>query len=263
MRGQEPTCAMTKSNPSSPLLPGVRRPGEDIAAFRRRTSVRARLRTYFLTGLIVGGPLTITLYIIWWFINLVDAWVKPFVPTVYLPETYLPFAIPGFGLIVAFTALTLLGFLTANLVGRSFINLGETALDRMPVVRGIYRGVKQIFETVFKEDGHSFRQVGLIEWPGEGLWSLRFITEPAQGALAAALPEQEHLCVFVPCTPNPTTGYLVMMERSRVKEVAITTEEAFKLLMSMGIIQPTGRPAPSLGGAQPATARSRDGLPNE
>ena len=254
---------MTKANPPTPPLPGVRRPGEDLAAFRQRTSVRARLRTYFLTGLIVGGPLTITLYIIWWFIKLVDAWVKPLVPAAYLPETYLPFAIPGFGLIVALTALTLLGFLTANLVGRWLINLGEVALNRMPVVSGIYKAVKQIFETVFKEESHSFRQVGLIEWPGEGLWSLCFITEPAQGALAAALPEQEHLCVFVPCTPNPTTGYLVMMERSRVKEVDLTTEEAFKLLMSMGIIQPTDRPGLRLGGAQPATTRSRDGLPNE
>src|SRR5829696_10500617 len=245
---------MAKSDPSPALRPG---------ALLQRPSARARLRNYFLTGLIVGGPLAITLYITWWFIKLVDAWVKPFVPRAYLPESYLPFTIPGFGLIVALTALTLLGFLTANLVGRSLINLGEVALNRMPVVSGIYKAVKQIFETVFKEESHSFRQVGLIEWPGEGLWSLCFITEPAQGALAAALPEQEHLCVFVPCTPNPTTGYLVMMERSRVKEVDITTEEAFKLLMSMGIIQPTDRPAARLGGAQPATTRSRNGLPNE
>jgi uncharacterized membrane protein len=230
---------MAKSDPSPALRPG---------ALLQRPSARARLRNYFLTGLIVGGPLAITLYITWWFIKLVDAWVKPFVPRAYLPESYLPFTIPGFGLIVALTALTLLGFLTANLVGRSFINLGETALDRMPVIRGIYRGVKQIFETVFKQDGNSFRQVGLIEWPGEGLWSLCFITEPAQGALAAALPGKEHLCVFVPCTPNPTTGYLVIMERSRVKEVDLTTDEAFKLLMSMGIIQPTDRVAPPLPG---------------
>jgi len=230
---------MAKSDPSPALRPG---------ALLQRPSARARLRNYFLTGLIVGGPLAITLYITWWFIKLVDAWVKPFVPRAYLPESYLPFTIPGFGLIVALTALTLLGFLTANLVGRSFINLGETALDRMPVIRGIYRGVKQIFETVFKQDGNSFRQVGLIEWPGEGLWSLCFITEPAQGALAAALPGEEYLCVFVPCTPNPTTGYLVIMERSRVKEVDLTTDEAFKLLMSMGIIQPTDRVAPPLLG---------------
>jgi uncharacterized membrane protein len=230
---------MAKSDPSPALRPG---------ALLQRPSARARLRNYFLTGLIVGGPLAITLYITWWFIKLVDAWVKPFVPRAYLPESYLPFTIPGFGLIVALTALTLLGFLTANLVGRSFINLGETALDRMPVIRGIYRGVKQIFETVFKQDGNSFRQVGLIEWPGEGLWSLCFITEPAQGALAAALPGEEFLCVFVPCTPNPTTGYLVIMERSRVKEVDLTTDEAFKLLMSMGIIQPMDRVAPPLPG---------------
>jgi len=208
---------------------------------RARPSARARLRTYFLTGLIVAGPLAITLYITWWFINLVDGWMKPLVPARYSPDTYLPFHLPGFGLVIAFVGLTLLGFLTASLVGKSLLNLGEVLLARMPVVRSIYKGVKQIFETVFKQDGQSFRQVGLIEWPGEGLWSLCFITEPAAGALAEALPPAEHLCVFVPCTPNPTTGYLVIMERSRIKEVDLTPDDAFKLLMSMGIIQPESR----------------------
>ncbi|HEY7382324.1 MAG TPA: DUF502 domain-containing protein [Beijerinckiaceae bacterium] len=226
---------------------------------RHWISARARIRNYFLTGLIVAGPVAITIYLAWWFIQLVDSWVKPFVPSVYLPETYLPFTIPGFGLVVAFVGLTLLGFLTANLVGKSLVNLGEVVLDRMPVVRGLYKGVKQIFETVFKQDGHSFRQVGLIEWPGEGLWSLCFITEPAQGALAASLPAEEHVCVFVPCTPNPTTGYLVIMERSRVKEIDVTTDEAFKLLMSMGIIQPDHRAplpgVPRLAGEPPAAVR--------
>ena len=221
---------------------------------RLRPSARTRLRNYFLTGLIVAGPLAITLYLTWWFIRLVDGWVKPLVPAVYLPETYLPFSIPGFGLVVAFTGLTTLGFLTANLVGRSFINFGEVMLDRMPVVRSLYKGVKQIFETVFKQDGQSFRQVGLIEWPGEGLWSLCFISEPAQGLLAESLPPGEHVCVFVPCTPNPTTGYLVVMERRRVKEVDITTDEAFKLLMSMGIIQPEARAVPFAGTLTGASA---------
>jgi uncharacterized membrane protein len=244
------------------------RPTPAAMSLRARPSARTRLRNYFLTGLIVAGPLAITLYLTWWFIRLVDGWVKPLVPSLYLPETYLPFSIPGFGLIVAFTGITLLGFLTANLVGRSFINLGEVALDRMPVVRSLYKGVKQIFETVFKQDGQSFRQVGLIEWPGEGLWSLCFITEPAQGALAAALPEGEHLCVFVPCTPNPTTGYLVMMERARVKDVDLTTDEAFKLLMSMGIIQPESRAAApfpgeltGLPGDPPVAVSPSAGLP--
>ena len=135
---------------------------------RVRPSARARLRTYFLTGLIVAGPLAITLYITWWFINLVDGWMKPLVPARYSPDTYLPFHLPGFGLVIAFVGLTLLGFLTASLVGKSLLNLGEVLLARMPVVRSIYKGVKQIFETVFKQDGQSFRQVGLIEWPGEG-----------------------------------------------------------------------------------------------
>ena len=217
---------------------------------RARPSARARLRTYFLTGLIVAGPLAITLYITWWFINLVDGWMKPLVPARYSPDTYLPFPCPASASSIAFVGLTLLGFLTASLVGKSLLNLGEVLLARMPVVRSIYKGVKQIFETVFKQDGQSFRQVGLIEWPGEGLWSLCFITEPAAGALAEALPPAEHLCVFVPCTPNPTTGYLVIMERARVKEVDLTPDDAFKLLMSMGIIQPESRLAPA--GGRPA-----------
>jgi uncharacterized membrane protein len=244
---------MTAINPRSATAAQTR-------SSRHWISARTRLRNYFLTGLIVAGPVAITVYLAWWFIKLVDSWVKPFVPAVYLPETYLPFTIPGFGLVVAFVGLTLLGFLTANLVGRSLVNLGEVVLDRMPVVRGLYKGVKQIFETVFKQDGHSFRKVGLIEWPGEGLWSICFITEPAHGALAAALPASEHVCVFVPCTPNPTTGYLVVMERARVKEIDVTTDEAFKLLMSMGIIQPEDRGAPlpgvpRLGGELPASAQ--------
>jgi uncharacterized membrane protein len=223
-------------------MKNVNRAASDApAADTRVLSARARLRNYFLTGLIVAGPLAITLYITWWFINLVDGWIKPLVPATYSPDTYLPFKVPGFGLVVAVLGLTMLGFLTANLVGKSLLNLGEVMLDRMPVVRGLYKGVKQIFETVFKQGGQSFRQVGLIEWPGEGLWSLCFITEPAQGALAEALPDSDHVCVFVPCTPNPTTGYLVVMERARVKEVDLSTDDAFKLLMSMGIIQPEGR----------------------
>ena len=230
---------MSDSDPTIPGPPGA--PG------RIRPSARARLRNYFLTGLIVAGPLAITLYITWWFINLVDGWMKPLVPARYSPDTYLPFRVPGFGLVVAFVGLTLLGFLTANLVGKSLLNMGEVFLARMPVVRSIYKGVKQIFETVFKQDGQSFRQVGLIEWPGEGLWSLCFITEPAAGALAEALPNADHLCVFVPCTPNPTTGYLVIMERARVKEIDLTPDDAFKLLMSMGIIQPESRAGPLAG----------------
>src|SRR5206468_4634784 len=127
----------------------------------------ARFRNYFLTGLVVAGPIAITFYLTWWFVNWVDSLVRPFVPVAYRPETYLPFGLPGSGLIVAVIALTLLGFLTANLIGRSLVDLGEKLLGRMPVVRAIYRGLKQVFETLFS-GGTSFRRVGLVEFPSPG-----------------------------------------------------------------------------------------------
>src|SRR3984893_15844605 len=124
----------------------------------------ARFRDYFLTGLVVAGPLVITFYMTWLFVNWVDSLVRPFVPTAYRPETYLPFGLPGSGLIVAVIALTLLGFLTANLIGRTLVDLGEKILGRIPAVRAIYRGLKQVFETLFSGQGSSFRRVGMVEF---------------------------------------------------------------------------------------------------
>ena len=137
------------------------------------------MHSYFLTGLVVTGPVAITLYLIWTFIQWVDGWVKPFIPERYLPETYLPFQIPGFGLVVAIIGLTLIGFFTANLVGRTLVRLGEKLLDRTPVVRGIYKALKQVFSTIFSQSGTSFRKVGLVEFP-QGAWSSVFISaEPS------------------------------------------------------------------------------------
>jgi uncharacterized membrane protein len=206
---------------------------------RTLRSGRQRLRNYFLTGLVVGGPLTITFYIVWWFINWVDDWVKPLIPEAYLPETYLPYTIPGFGLIVAFLGLTTLGFLTANLLGRSLIRAGENILHRMPVVRSIYRGMKQVFETVFAEEGTSFRKVALIEFPVKGTWSLVFLSTPPSGELAGQLPgEDEHVSVFLPCAPNPTTGFFFYLPRRNVVEISMSVDDAAKLVMSAGVIQP-------------------------
>ncbi|MGQ4272897.1 DUF502 domain-containing protein [Terrihabitans sp. B22-R8] len=221
-----------------------------------RGTLGARLRAYFFTGLLVAGPLAITSYITWWLIALIDGWMRPLIPTAYNPETYLRFSVPGVGLVAAFIMLTLLGFLTANLVGRSLIAFGERLLDRMPFVRSLYKGVKQIFETVFKQDGTSFRRVGLIEWPGEGLWSICLVADETRGRLADALPGEGYLNVFVPCTPNPTTGYFVVMHESRIRDLDVSTDEAFKIIMSMGIIQPDARPVnnlPPLANGQPAT----------
>jgi uncharacterized membrane protein len=211
----------------------------DTASTRRRISARARLRNYFITGLIVAGPLAITLYITWSFVRLVDGWVQPFVPTRYWPETYVPFPVPGFGLIVAFVALTLLGFLTASLVGKSLLNLGELILARMPFVRGIYKGMKQVFETIFSTSGTSFRTVGLVEFPVKGTWSIVFLSAPANADMEARLPPAgEYVGVFLPCTPNPTTGFFFYLPRKEVIEIPITVDEAAKLVMSAGVIQP-------------------------
>ncbi len=198
-----------------------------------------RLRTYFLTGVVIAGPVAITTYITWWFISSVDGWVKPIIPAMYLPETHLPFAIPGFGLVVAFFMLTMLGFLTANLVGRSMLDYSERLLDRMPVVRGLYKGVKQIFETVFSQSGTSFKKVGLVQYPAKGMWSLVFISAEPKGDLGAALPGgADHVGVFLPCAPNPTTGFFFYLPRADVIEITMTPDEAAKLVMSAGLIQP-------------------------
>jgi uncharacterized membrane protein len=211
---------------------------DPVAVLRTRTSARVRLRNYFLTGLVVAGPLTITLYITWWFITLVDGWVKPLVPTAYLPESYLPFTIPGIGLVIAFVGLTLLGFLTANLVGKTLLNLGEVVLNRMPVVRGIYKGTKQVFETIFSTTGTSFRKVGLVQFPVKGTWSIVFISTPAGPEMTEQLPPAgEYLGVFLPCTPNPTTGFFFYLPRRDVIELTMSVDDAAKLVMSAGVIQ--------------------------
>jgi uncharacterized membrane protein len=205
----------------------------------RGQRLSARLRRYFLTGVVIAGPLTITTAVVWWVITLIDGWVKPLIPASYLPESYLPFAIPGFGLLVALVGLTLLGFLTANLAGRALVEAGEGLLERTPVVRGLYRGMKQIFATVFTTNGSTFRTVGLVQYPTRGMWSIVFLSKEAAPEISAALADpDEHIGVFLPCSPNPTTGFFFYLPRREVIEVAISVEDAAKLVMSAGLIQP-------------------------
>src|SRR6266436_2507950 len=199
-----------------------------------------RIRNYFLTGLILVGPVYITLNLTWWFINWVDELVRPLIPIAYRPETYLPLHVPGTGLIIAFLAITTLGFLTANLVGRKLVEFGENILNRMPVVRPIYKSLKQIFETLFSNSGSSFRRVGLVEFPAPGMWSLVFLSQPPGANIAARLPEAEHVSAFMPCTPNPTTGFFFYVPKRDVIELDIPVEAAAKLIMTAGLIQPNG-----------------------
>lgn len=198
----------------------------------------ARLRSYFLTGLVVAGPLAITTYLSWWFINLIDGWVRPLVPTSYWPETYLPFRLPGFGLIILLVGLTTLGFLTANLIGRTLLDYGEAVLGRMPIVRGLYKSAKQIFETIFSQSGTSFRRVGLVQYPGPGLWSIVFLSSPPSGDISAKLPgKDEYISVFLPCAPNPTTGFFFYVRRADVVEIQTSVDDAFKIVLSLGLLK--------------------------
>ena len=212
-------------------------PGTDLPT---QTSAAGRIRNYFLTGLVVAGPLLVTAWLTWSFINWVDNLVRPFIPATYRPETYLPWPIPGTGLVIAVFALTLLGFLTANLVGRTMVGWGESLLNRMPIVRPVYKTMKQIFETLFSKTGSSFRQVGLVEFPAPGMWSLVFLSQPPSDNLAAKLPEGEHVSAFLPCTPNPTTGFFFYVLRKDIVVLDITVESAMTLLISAGMVQPDG-----------------------
>lgn len=199
----------------------------------------ARLRGYFLTGLIVVGPVAITIYVVWWFINLVDGWVKPLIPQSYLPETYLPFSVPGVGLIVGILTLMLVGALTANLFGRTIVSYGEMMLDRMPVVRGVYRLLKQIFTTVFAKGGTSFKRVGVIEFPRRGLYAVVFVSGDPPAEVKDKIGNGETLMtVFMPNAPNPTTGFVLFMPAKDVTLLDMAIEDGAKLVVSAGLVAP-------------------------
>ena len=199
-----------------------------------------RLRNYFLTGFIVAAPLAITAYIAWSFIGWIDSWVKPYIPAAYSPDTYLPFAVPGFGLLVAIFVITMIGFLAANIVGRSIVSVGEHLLDRMPLVRGVYKALKQIFETVLSNKNDMFRQVGLVEYPRKGVWSLVFVANEKETEINVKLDKEGDplIAVFMPCTPNPTTGFLMYVYRSEIVLLDMTIEDGAKLIVSAGLVAP-------------------------
>jgi uncharacterized membrane protein len=203
-------------------------------------SAATRLRTYFLTGFLVSAPLAITAYIAWSLIGWIDSWVKPYIPARYSPDTYLPFAVPGFGLLVAVVVITLIGFLTANIVGRTIVRFGEHLLGRMPLVRGVYKALKQIFETVLSNKNDMFRQVAVIEYPRTGVWSIVFVATERETEINARLDKEGDplVAVFMPCTPNPTTGFLMYVHRSEIVMLDMNIEDGAKLIISAGLVAP-------------------------
>ncbi len=212
---------------------------EDGKKIGHRRRLINRLRNYLLTGIIVAAPLTITAYLTASFIEFVDGLVKPWIPRSWNPENYVPFPLPGLGLVVGLVVLTTLGFLTANIVGRTVINIGEAILNRMPLIRTVYSALKQIFETALSERSRTFRQAGLIEWPRQGLWALVFIATDAKGEVGHKLAGSDDvISVFLPSTPNPTTGFLLFVPKRDVLVLDMSVEDAAKLIISGGLISP-------------------------
>jgi uncharacterized membrane protein len=217
-------------------------------------SLIGRLRAYFLTGVIVTAPITITIFLVWQFLTFLDTHVAGLLPARYNPETYLPFSLPGLGLLLMLAFLTLVGMLTAGLAGRTLVRLGERLLSRMPIVRSVYGTLKQIFETVLAQKSRSFREVVLVEYPRRGVGAIGFVTGPTRGEVQAR-SQEEMVNVFLPTTPNPTSGFLLFVPRRDLIHLDMTVEEGMKMVISGGIVGPaaeeTGEPSEVLAGPEP------------
>jgi uncharacterized membrane protein len=195
------------------------------------------LRNSFLTGIVITAPIGATLWVVFSFVSFVDNSVLPIIPEKYNPETYLPINLPGLGLVIAVVGLTLLGALTANIFGRTLISFGESLLRRVPFVSNIYEAVKQIIHTIVTGSEKSFKDAVLIQYPREGLWAVGFVTADARGELKEFL-DDDVVAVFVPTTPNPTSGFLLYEKRENLHDLKMSVEDAAKLVISAGLVYP-------------------------
>jgi len=232
------------------------------AAGKPRRGFLHRLRAYFLAGILVTAPIAITLAVATWLITFVDSRIVHLIPAQWNPDTYLKdhlgveIGLPGLGLLILLIVITLIGWLTAGYVGRSAVRLGENVVSRMPVVRSVYAAVKQIFETVLAQKSQAFRQAVLVEYPRRGLWTIAFITGETEGEVQA-LTEEDMVSIYVPTTPNPTSGFLLFVPREDIVELHMSVEEAIKYVISGGIVAPPDRrPEQVRNGARRVSART-------
>ena len=195
------------------------------------------LRRYLVAGLLVWIPLGVTVFILRVLIGLMDKTLL-LIPAQYRPEEWLGFTVPGLGLILTLLVLLVTGLLAANIVGRSMVGLWESLLDRIPVVRSVYSAAKNFAEIVFSDSGQSFKKVLLIEYPRKGIYSLAFQTATNLGEVQARMGE-EMICTFVPTTPNPTSGYIIIVPKKDIIELDMEIDEALKMIISLGVIVPT------------------------
>jgi len=196
----------------------------------------ALIRKYLLSGLLVWLPIWITLLVIHFLVDMMDRTLT-ILPINYQPDHLLGFHIPGLGLLITLIILFLTGVVAANFFGRWLVNLWDRFMNRIPLVRSIYSGVKKTVDTVFSSTGQAFRKVLLVEYPRKGLWSIAFQT--GQGTREVdKKAEADVVTVFVPTTPNPTSGFLIMVPKQEVHELEMTVDEALKMVISLGVIHP-------------------------
>ncbi|KAJ03364.1 DUF502 domain-containing protein [Sulfitobacter mediterraneus] len=217
-----------------------------------KRGVLARLRASFLTGLVVIAPVGLTIWLIWTVVGWIDGFVLPLVPEVYHPDRMLQdylgldpsvqINVRGLGVVIFLLFTIIVGWMAKGIMGRSLIRFAEGLVERTPVVRSIYSGIKQISETIFAQSERSFETACLIEYPRRGIWALGFISTTAKGEVAAKTdPSDEMISIFLPTTPNPTSGFLLFFPRKDVIELDMTVEDAAKLVISAGLVYPSDR----------------------
>lgn len=205
----------------------------------KRPGLFHSLRSSFLTGVVVILPVGLTIWLLWTLIGWVDSVVLPLIPNRFRPEQYIGINLHGLGVIIFLIFTITVGWVAKGLIGASLIRIAESLVDRMPVVRSIYSGVKQIAETVFAQSERSFEKACLIQYPRKGIWAIGFISTEARGeVLKKTETGGDLLSIFLPTTPNPTSGFLLFLPREDVIELDMTIEEAAKLVISAGLVYP-------------------------
>ncbi len=202
--------------------------------------IRHKLKNYFFTGLLLVVPVALTFLVVRWLVNLMDNMLISVLPGTLNPDLLIGLSIPGVGLVATLLLILAIGMLAANIFGRSLVNFSERIVDRIPVVKGIYLLFKQVSDTVLNRDRGAFRQVVLIEYPRKEIWSVAFVTGVSSGEVQK-VTERKLVNIFVPTTPNPTSGFYILVPEEDTIPLTMTVEEAFKLIISGGMVTPPER----------------------
>ncbi|WP_174873236.1 DUF502 domain-containing protein [Vogesella oryzae] len=214
--------------------------------------IKMTLRGYLVTGILIWLPIAITLWVLNLIIGTLDQTIN-LLPRSWRPESLFGFDIPGLGVVLAFAVLVGTGFMAANVLGQRLLDLWQLILTRTPVVSTIYNSVKQVSDTLLSDSGQAFRKALLVRFPHQGAWTVAFQTGAPSGQLKEELGEEDHVSVYVPTTPNPTSGYFIIVPKSETRELDMSVDEALKYVISMGVVAP---PAPAAARSQQSDERN-------